>query len=50
MQRCNDYDDILESLNYLNDQIDKLEEYIDANADGTEFMEGVREAFKMIER
>ena len=49
-QRCNDYDDILESLNYLNDQIDKLEEYIDENKDGTDFMEGMIKAFEMIER
>lgn len=49
-QRCNDYDDILESLNYLNEQIDKLEEYIDENADGTDFMEGMIKAFEMIER
>ena len=49
-QRCNDYDDILESLNYLNDQIDKLEKYMDDNADGTDFMEGMREAVEMIER
>lgn len=49
-QRCNDYDDILESLDYLNDQIDKLEEYIDENKDGTDFMEGMIKAFEMIER
>lgn len=49
-QRCNDYDDISESLDYLNEQIDKLEKYIDDNADGTDFMEGMREAFEMIER
>ncbi len=49
-QRCNDYDDILESLNYLNDRIDKLEEYIDENKDGTDFMEGMIKAFEMIER
>jgi len=49
-QRCNDYDDILESLDYLNEQIDKLEEYIDENADGTDFMEGMIKAFEMIER
>ncbi len=49
-QRCNDYGDILESLDYLNEQIDKLEKYIDDNADGTDFMEGMREAFEMIER
>ena len=49
-QRCNDYDDILESLNYLNEQIDKLEKYMDDNADGTDFMEGMRKAFEMIER
>ena len=49
-RRCNDYDDILESLNYLNDQIDKLEEYIDENKDGTDFMEGMIKAFEMIER
>ena len=50
VQRYNDYDDILESLNYLNDQIDKLEEYIDENKDGTDFMEGMIKAFEMIER
>ena len=49
-QRCDDQDDILESLDYLNEQIDKLEEYIDKNADGTDFMEGMRKAFEMIER
>lgn len=49
-QRCNDYDDILESLDYLNEQLDKLENYIDENEDGTDFMEGMIKAFKMIER
>ena len=49
-QRCNDYGDILESLDYLNEQIDKLEKYIDDNLDGTDFMEGMRKAFEMIER
>lgn len=49
-QRCNDYFDTLESLDYLNNQIDKLEKYIDENADGTDFMEGMRKAFEMIER
>lgn len=49
-QRCNDCDDILESLDYLNEQIDKLEKYIDENADGTDFMEGMIKAFEMIER
>ena len=49
-QRCNDYDDIFESLDYLNEQIDKLEKYIDDNVDGTDFMEGMRKAFEMIER
>lgn len=47
---CKDYDDISESLDYLNEQIDKLEKYIDENADGTDFMEGMRKAFEMIER
>ena len=49
-QRCNDYDDISESLDYLNEQIDKLEKYIDDNADGTDYMEGMRKAFEMIEK
>ena len=49
-QRCNDYNDISECLDYLNEQIDKLEKYIDDNADGTDFMEGMRKAFEMIER
>lgn len=48
--RCNDYDDILESLNYLNKQIDKLEKHIDDNADGTDYMEGMIKAFEIIER
>lgn len=49
-KKCNDYDDISESLDYLNEQIDKLEKYIDENADGTDFMEGMIKAFEMIER
>ena len=49
-QRCNDYDDILESLDYLNEQIDNLESYIDENKDGTDFMEVMIKAFEMIER
>ena len=49
-QTYNDYDDILTSLDYLNEQIDKLEKYIDENADGTDFMEGMRKAYNMIER
>lgn len=49
-QRCNDYDDILESLDYLNEQIDKLEEYIDENKDGTDYMRGMRKAYDMIAR
>lgn len=49
-QKCNDYDDISESLNYLNEKIDKLENYIDDNADGTDFMKGMIKAFEMIER
>ena len=49
-QMCNDYNDILASLDYLNEQIDKLEEYIDENADGTDFMEGMRKAYNMIDR
>lgn len=48
--KCKDYDDISESLDYLNEQIDKLEKYIDENVDGTDFMEGMRKAFEMIER
>ena len=49
-QRCNDYNDILESLDYLNEQLDELEKYIDENADDTDFMDGMKEAYKMIER
>ena len=49
-QRCNDYDDILESLDYLNEHIDKLEKYIDDNADGTDYMRGMEKAFEMIGR
>lgn len=49
-QKCNDYDDIFESLDYLNEQIDKLERYIDENADGTDYMRGMEKAYDMIER
>ena len=49
-QRCNDYYDILESLDYLNEQIDKLGKYINENQNGTDFMEGMIKAYKMIER
>lgn len=49
-QKCNDYDDILESLDYLNEQIDKLEKYIDENADGTDYMRGMEKAYDMIAR
>lgn len=49
-QRCDDYDDILASLDYLNEQIDKLEKYINENADGTDFMKGMIKAYNMIER
>lgn len=49
-QRCNDYDDLSKSLNYLNVQIDKLEKYIDENDDGTDFMKGMEKAYDMIER
>lgn len=31
-------------------KIDKLENYIDENKDGTDFMEGMIKAYKMIER
>mgnify|MGYP001089651365 CR=1 FL=1 len=48
-QICNDYDDVLKDLDYLNEQIDKLEKYIDKNADESDFMEGMKMAFKMIE-
>lgn len=48
--QTNDYNDMSASLNYLDEQLDKLEEYIDDNDDGTDFMEGMRKAYKMIER
>lgn len=48
--RTNDYDDISASLDYLNNQLDKLENYIIENDNGTDFMEGMRRAYKMIER
>lgn len=49
-QICNDYDGLLENLDYLNEQIDKLEEYINENTDDTDFMEGIIKAFEIIER
>lgn len=48
--QTNDYDDILQSLNYLNEQLDKLQEYIDENEDGSDFMKGMIKANEMIER
>lgn len=48
--KTNNYDDISQSLDYLNEQLDKLEKYIDDNADGSDFMEGMIKAYKMIER
>lgn len=49
-RRCNDYDDISGSLDYLNKQLDILENYIDENKDGTDFMEGMIKAYDIIER
>lgn len=48
--QTNDYNDILQSLDYLNEQLDKLEKYIDENEDGSDFMEGMIKAYEMIER
>ena len=48
--QANDYNDISASLDYLNEQLDKLENYIDDNADSTDFMEGMIKAYEMIER
>jgi len=47
---CSNYDDIMESLDYLNGELDKLEKYIDENADGTDYMRGMQDAYDMIER
>ena len=44
------YDEALESLDYLSEQINKLEKYINKNADGTDYMRGMEKAFEMIER
>lgn len=49
-RKYNDYDDILESLDDLNEKIAKLEKYIDEEADGTDYMRGMEKAFEMIER
>lgn len=49
-QKCNDYDDILESLEYLNEQLDKLEKYIEENKNETDFMIGMEKAYNMIGR
>ena len=45
----NDYDDIYQSLTYLNDQLFKLEKHIDDNADGTDYWRGMQDAYDMIE-
>lgn len=48
--KTSDYDDIHNSLDHLNEQLDLLEEYIDENSDATDFMEGMKKAYNMIER
>lgn len=45
-----DYNDIHDSLDFINEQLDLLEEYIDENYDSTDFMEGMKKAYNMIER
>lgn len=46
----NTYESAQESLDYLEDRLDELREYIEKKDDGTDFMNGMREAYKMIER
>lgn len=48
-RKYNDYDDISESLDDLNEKIAKLEKYIDEETDGTDYMRGMEKAFDMIE-
>lgn len=45
-----DYNDIHDRLDYLNEQLNLLEEYIDKNKDGTDYMNGMEKAYDMIER
>lgn len=46
----NAYEDVEESLDYLEDRLDELREYIEKNDNGTDYMNGMRKAYKMIER
>lgn len=48
--KTSDYVDIHDRLDYLNEQLDLLEEYIDENKDGTDFIKGMIKAYDMIER
>lgn len=44
------YYDALESLDYLDEQISNLRQYIYKNANDTDFMRGMEKAYDMIER
>lgn len=44
------YDEALESLDYLSEQINELENYINKNDEETDYMRGMKKAFEMIER
>ena len=44
------YDESLESLDYLSEQINELENYINKNDEETDYMRGMKKAFEMIER
>lgn len=44
------YDESLESLDYLSEQINELENYINKNDEETDYMRGMIKAFEMIER
>ena len=45
----NDYEDIEQSLEYLNNHIDELRGYIAENDDGSNFLKGMKKALEFIE-
>ena len=45
-----DYNVIADRLDYINDQVDELKEYINKNKDGTDFMEGMIKAYNMVSK
>ena len=45
----NDYEEIQERLDYMEEQLSGLREYVAANDDGSEYINGIKKAIEMIE-